>query len=208
MLSTLPNFERFCEGDEREDLSHLEERLSSYYSPLYSALSGPERYHLAHYKREGYRQINRFLRTNQLPNLSDQAQSDLLEGVESISATLQRFTLPFSTVVYRSLRGDYPDGQLCVGRYLEEPGFMSTTLSAQVARRICAWESQDVQSTVLEISVPEGTHALWLEGVTSLPGLNEYEVLLTSDVVVHISAIKDVEGYPDRRYVQCQCVQT
>lgn len=203
-MDTLPNFENFCAGAERADLKSLVERLEAHYAPLRAFLTHREIACLYQYKGMDYRNINRFLRTGDLPGADDQQLEDLEDTIDGIRSVIERSTLPFSTVVYRGLKRDYPSPNLAVGDYLEEAAFLSTTLSAQASKQFSLWDSPEVASTILEISVPEGTNAVWIEGISSK---GEYELLLNSDMLIHISAIKSLAEYPGRRYVQCQCVQ-
>lgn len=204
-MDSLPSFENFCAGSERDDLNELVRRLEAHYAPLRALLTFSERRSLELYKGMEYRDVNRYLRTGHLEGADDFRLNDLDETIDNIRSALSKARLPFSTVVYRGLKGGYPPQSLAVGDYLDEPAFLSTTLSAQVARQFCLWESEAVPSTILEISVPEGTNAIWLEGLVDK---GEYELLLGSDTLIHVSAIKDAAGYPGRRYIQCQCVQT
>ena len=203
-MDALPNFEKFCDGAERSDLEKIKHELDMHYEPLRRLLGNEEILALRHYKNMGYKEMNDLMRNYTIPGMNDYALEMIENMVDRVKIAFSGQTLPFSTVTYRGLKREYPPADLAVGDYLTDLAFMSTTLSARFARQVCLWETNVVPSTIYEISVPEGTPAIWLDGILNK---DEYELLLGYGTTVHISAINDLAGYPGRRYVRCQCVQ-
>jgi ADP-ribosyltransferase exoenzyme len=203
-MNLIPNFESFCSGLERPDLDVLAQRLDTHYSLQRINLTHPERMSLELYKGMGYRDINRYMRSGNLAGANPQKLDDLDETIDLIRSALSKFFIPFPTVVYRGLKYGYPSANLAIGDYLGEQAFLSTTLSVLTAKQFCVWDANPAPSTILELSVPEGTKAIWLDG---LLGKGEHELLLDSGTLIHISGIKVLQDYPQRRYLQCQCVQ-
>jgi hypothetical protein len=203
-VTLLPDFDRFCQGEERQDLSELAQRLRHDYQPWLESLSSKERRCLGIYKDMSYRDINTFMRTGDVKGASDEFLEDIDDTAKVIEQALMRARLPFSTTVYRGLKRGYPPEALQVGHYLSEIAFTSTTLSAQFARQISLWDADSISSTILEISVPEGIAGAFIE---PLWDKGEHELLLLAPLLIHVSGIRMNADEPTRRYVQCQCVQ-
>lgn len=204
MTDFLQNSERFFELVERVDLDFLIHRFTSDYAAWNSNLSRQQRRTLQAYKGMDYKKINAFMRLGNDCGLNDDDLDHIEMDVETIYSALGTASLPETTTVYRGLKLGYPPKQIRVGNYLEEYGFLSTTLSVETARRISQWTTKVADATILEISVPEGFEAAWIEPLSEK---GEYELLLTAPSILHISGITIVQASPVRRYVQCQCVR-
>lgn len=199
-------FENFTTGDEQDFVHELSGELDQVYQKWLTELTPEQATALRHYKAMEYSKLNRFLRTGAVRGLSDRELDDLFDTVQELTLALRQPTaaLPFPLTVYRGLKYGYPDQHLKTGDYLQEKAFMSTSLSRGVARQVSLWGTSVDSCTILEISLPRGTQAGWVE---PLWDKGEYELLLPPPTVLHVSGIREISTEPRRRYVQCQLVQ-
>ncbi|WP_431308167.1 ADP-ribosyltransferase [Deinococcus arenicola] len=180
--------------------------MADHYAHWLHSLTIPQRNCLIRYKGMEYKNLNIYMRLGEVPGLTDAEVDDLYDSAEIIRSAFASdlARLPMPLTVYRGLKREYPPLDCRINDGLFERAFMSVSLSMPVAKRICLWDDPSHSSTVLEISLPAGTPAVWLE---PLWDKGEYEILLPPPVVLHISGITSVSITPLRRVVQCQRVQ-
>lgn len=188
----------------KEEKEVIAQSLNLHFADFHRDLSERQQIALKRYKGMEYKPLNRFMRGQDVNSLSDEEFDDVTEQKSLILRAFESpiACLPKSVCVYRGLKGEYPDEKLRAGQILTDFAFTSVSLCPEVAQRICHW-SFDSSSTMLEIILPEGTPAIWLE---PLWDKDEYEILLPPPTFLSVSAIKVVSTTPLRRVVQCQRV--
>ena len=180
--------------------------LDDHFRPILSSLSPKQESCLKLYKGMEYKNLNVFMREGKAQGLSEDDLDDLYDTKATILSAFDTrdAVLPIPLTVYRGLKQGYPDRNLKVGGILSEYAFTSVSLCPIIARQISLWDTECSSSTFLEISLPAGTPALWIE---PLWDKGEYEILLPPPTVLHVSGINPISTEPLRRLVQCQRVQ-
>lgn len=180
--------------------------LDDHFKGILATLSPKQQACLELYKGMAYKNLNGFMREGQVQGLSDDELDDLYDTKATILGVFDArdAVLPIHLTVYRGLKKGYPDKNLKVGGILSDYAFTSVSLCPLTARRISLWDTECDSSTFMEISLPAGTPALWIE---PLWDKGEYEILLPPPTVLHVSGINPISTEPLRRLVQCQRVQ-
>lgn len=180
--------------------------MGEHFSPILQSLSDAQRRCIQLYKGTDYKRLNSFMRGEISEELSDEEYDSLSEirAVIDSAFSAPGAYLPIPLTVYRGLKKGYPDRHLRRGSTLIETAFTSASLCHRTAKTIGLWDTECNSSTLLIMSLPAGTPALWIE---PLWDKGEYEILLPPPTVLQVSDITQISTQPLRRQVQCQRVQ-
>lgn len=143
------------------------------------------------YKDGTYRDINAFMRKGKQPVVYDRSQID--PAIEHIAATLEKTTLEQDGFLMRGTRfssGQVPDEWRLAkpGDIRSDKGFMSTTMSATVARD--NFGSGGTGAAVWDILAPKGTHGLSLIQRANGSLAHEQEILLHRNQKMLVREVK------------------
>lgn len=144
---------------------------------------------IEYYTGPGAASINEALRTGKFIGPKGAAMK---ESVKALDKIMKVSTLPEDTIVTRMLDGlpmqkflpkgaDIDDFSGLAGKVLKDKGFMSTSLGAKPAT---GFEKSDIR---LEITVPKGTGAVWVNPISSVKG--ERELILNRNTAIDIQEI-------------------
>ncbi len=141
-----------------------------------ASLTKTERVGVEDYQGDDYYDINPALRNKDTTSIAE-----LQPKIDILDQAVERGTIPESVSVYRAVSGRGTEPFLrddAAGLVFTDSGFMSTSMRQDFAQgRAWGPASSGKQSAVVEIIVPQGTQAGYLNG-WFYEGLDEYEILL------------------------------
>ena len=147
-------------------------------------LTGPERGTVKGYTGIVYQEVNGLLR-DQNPKLDSMQTKLNQERIKLLDSALAKSSLEKDTVVYRGISYSVAE-QIQTGKIFVDHGYVSTSLDHSV--------SQDFGgSKTMQISVPKGTQAGVINGMSSHP--DEHEVLLPRGSYFHIDKVTSTTVY-------------
>lgn len=155
----------------------------------------PQEYQgVKYYKGSGYGPMNRWLRGLEEPSPS--SKKKLRERIEGVEKALSRpeAKVDRDMMTYRGLQFDkwYNAGEDLVGKTIKDEGILSTSPSREFAYD---WGSSKSEPILMEIELPEGTRAGYLEKIWNR---YEYEILLDRGAHFKVKEVRyEKKGYGD-----------
>jgi len=156
-----------------------------------SKLTDDQELVIRRYQNNAHRTMNGILRDNldkveSRPLLADE-RSLALKRIDKLSAALDTAKLPSDTITYRGLPAS-AGAVFTPGAVIEDPAFTSTALRPSVVLNF-AEKKDDI---VMEILVPKGSHAAYLDATREYPN-GELELLLQKGTRFKVVGIEDKE---------------
>jgi hypothetical protein len=129
---------------------------------------------IGYYTADGYEYINRFLYMGHEPDMSDDEASQLENYVDNIDSAFESTEAPFDYTVYTGLSERYKPEKIRPGSDYIFRGYISTSLSYDVA--ISSFTEGNDAPVVLQIEIKKGQRSIYTDAISSNPG--ELETLL------------------------------
>ncbi len=121
-----------------------------------NAWTGPQYYFINRYVREG----------------DDELGGKAQEHAEQITALMGQYRLPGDLKAFRMLGGDVVPPESQVGKLVVSPGFSAVAVDAPPGG---SFEREEMYPVVMEVTVPEGSHGVSVEGSGfGMPGEREF----------------------------------
>lgn len=140
------------------------------------------------YMQDGFRDINKDARAG---NITDE--------VRRLDEEIAETVLPEDVILHRGVR-DSKWADVSAGDVIDEPGFLSTSGSEQVAESFATrFEEEGGKRSVLSIEVPAGTPAAWVSNY-------EEEVLLGRNHTLEVTDVGPYEWDEDLTHVKAKLV--
>ncbi|MDZ7577245.1 MAG: ADP-ribosyltransferase [Candidatus Nanopelagicales bacterium] len=174
--------------DDGDDLARM---LDRDFAAANRAMTEAERRAIREWQASGrsYEAIQHALRS-----LGRDREADRL--AKALTFAIRRGSLAADAVMWRGVRSStrtfgVPSGELgrLVGEQRRMSGFLSVTLSRQVAELEFTRPALEGGALLLRVSVRKGTHAAWVAGVGSPRLRRQLELLLKTDRLVRIRAV-------------------
>jgi hypothetical protein len=181
-----------------EDAAQTKADIDAWFASVATRLTDAEVAAICQYRSIGYVSVNRLLREQDDPASYTEQELDSIESIiDGLDTAVAKSTLDTAVTVYRGVtRATAIFGvdalEAAVGADYTEPGFVSTSIDRDVALRTFVGDGEP-PSALLEITVPPGANAIWVEGVSPSSALHEQEMLLprgTKFVVRSVAAEK------------------
>ncbi|MDI4664704.1 hypothetical protein K9U40_10240 [Xanthobacter autotrophicus] len=146
-------------------LAEADDTLAAEAAEWAASLSREERYAVAQYRGSAGFLMNELLRTGA-------SHSVLGPQIEQLTTALERSRLKMPVRVWRGVSGG-PALRLQVGDVVPEAGFFSATVDARMAA-----EMAGAEGVVIEIDLPAGARAAYINHVPRVSAEPEYEMLM------------------------------
>jgi hypothetical protein len=146
---------------------------------------------LTAYAGTGFSRINNGLRRND----GDIARVQAKKTVEGLDAAIKRGRVPEDLVVYRGMKGGLLK-RLNEGDTFQDHGYVSTSLHKKVAEKFGKDRDRNNNkiTTVMEITVPKGSHAIAFDAIFQGGHLDEHELLLPRNSTFKVTSVKETGG--------------
>ena len=129
---------------------------------------------LGYYTADGYEYIHKFLYMGHTPDMSDDEAGQLENYVDNIDSAFENTEAPFDYTVYTGLSERYKPEKIKSGSEYIFRGYISTSLSYDVA--ISSFTEGNDAPVVLQIEIKKGQRSIYTDAISSNPG--ELETLL------------------------------
>lgn len=159
-----------------------------------NSLSPAEQEAVLAYSFQGDRRVNGLLRNGEV---APEDRANVEAEVNRLDSVMSKTEVPEDTLVYRGLT-DMPAG-LAEGQDFTEKGYMSTTVSPNVAKQFAQQKSENgpripgKQPAIVKIKVPKGVNGIHMQQMSHYP--TENELLLHRNATIHIDKIEPGNGF-------------
>lgn len=183
VLTSLPesHFTRPPPPDKVRELEKFSNEMADVYAPGLKSLHPLQHKALQDYTGTTYRGVNQYLRSGQ----ADPEDQHHLAAIPHLDSAFEKLRIKEPIIAYRGAVYpeffDAPSGSL-VGHQFKDPGYMSTSLDLNTAYGFMRMKHKAQKKAVLmEVRLPKGARATYMEGITENPGELELLVDRNSD---------------------------
>lgn len=159
------------------------------FRPAKEAFNDKEYNALVDYKTTEYIDTNDWLRSGDRAGIDEDALPAIKERIKQLDSAMKKSVVPEDITLFRGSRVEYDDED--IGNIFVEEGYMSTSLNKKFVK-----ESFASGGSLLEIKVPKGHNAIWIDdkSIREESGLEEWEVLLKRDTKYKLLGKKKESG--------------
>lgn len=156
---------------------------ASQYQEWGASLKPIERETLGYYRGSGYHDINGVLREGKLNDSGEFADvpiRELRKQVKTMDAAIERSIVDRDVVAYRGTTTDWlGDVDGLAGTIIHDKGFVSTSLDSDIGRKFVGYkEEENLSAALMEITIPKGSRAAYLDTLNANSKPWERELLL------------------------------